>query len=71
MVWLKEPKPVPFCDVLFAIVGLGERLQQNPLCVTLLPPSANTLPDTKPEEEDKVEAAPVDTCGNKETLGMM
>ena len=41
---VKVAVPVPSVDLLSAVVGLGEVLQQIPLAVILLPPSLVMLP---------------------------
>ena len=57
------PVPVPSEVIAFAVVGLGDVLQQTPLAVTFVPPSEETFPPLMAVFRRMFEASVVVTIG--------
>jgi hypothetical protein len=57
------PVPEPSAVLLFAVVGLGFRLQHTPRAVTLAPPSEDTFPPLVAVIRRMFEAAVVEIIG--------
>lgn len=63
MALVKLPVPLPFVVLEFAVVGLGEVLQQTPRAVTVAPPSLVILPPVEAVVDVTDDASVVESTG--------